>query len=130
MDTDICNDKSEIFLQKNTTIHPNSSIFNLVKSFRSNICLKVMSHYQSFLAKTEMLPLYPKNNTLNYYQFTNCFKNSLTWIFYKLFNFILHLVPTFLECVAAIKISLYLQNTTKLFSENIRNLYFELLSVK
>jgi len=60
MDTDICNDKSEISLQKNTKIHPNSSIFNLVKSFRSNIVLKVMSHDQSLLAKTEMLPLYPK----------------------------------------------------------------------
>ncbi len=63
-----------------------------------------MSHDPILLAKTEMytqtwypdlLPASPA--------YCELFQNSLTWILYNLFHFYFASVPTFVECVAAVK---------------------------
>ncbi len=58
----------------------------------------VMSHDPVLLAKTEMLLLYPhmiNRHITNPLAYCELFQNSLTWIFYNLFTFILPLSQLF-----------------------------------
>ncbi len=66
--------------------------------FSCEIWHKVMSHDPALLAKTEML-LYTQTWYLDplpiHLLTVNCFQNSLTWIFYNLYTFILPLSQLF-----------------------------------
>ncbi len=80
--------------------------FLFVWHFSCEIWHKVMSHDPALLSKTEMLLLYP--NVMpwpitNSPAYCERFQNSLTWIFYNLFTFILPLSQLFWN-VAAVKI--------------------------
>ncbi len=74
--------------------------------------------WSRFACKDWDAPFIPKHDTLTYY----LFQNSLTWILYNLFTFILPLSKN--------KIGSYLQNTCTLVSDNFGNLFFVLLSIK
>ncbi len=72
--------------------------FLFVWHFSSKLMHKVMSHDTALLAKTEILLLYP--NTIpwlitNSPAYCELFQNSLTWIFYNLYAFILPLSQLF-----------------------------------
>ncbi len=106
--------------------------FWFVWHFSHEICNKVMSHDPALLAKIKMLLLYPNmipwpitNSPVN----CELFQNSLTWIFYNLFSFILPLLQLF-GVLQPSKMCLYLQKAFKLVSKNFGNLFFVLLSIK
>ncbi len=109
--------------------------FLFVWHFYREIWHKVMSQHPAFLAKTEMLLLYPNMipwPITNSPAYCELFQNSLTWIFYNLFTFILPLSQLFWNVLqpSKNKICSYLQNTFTLVSENLENLFFVLLSIK
>ncbi len=85
--------------------------------------------WSSFVCKNFLYPNmipWPTNSPA----YCKLFQNSLMWIFYNLFTFILPLSQLFWNMLQPSKICSYLQNTFTLVSENFGNLFFVLLSIK